>query len=130
MTCHRCSQTFHPGEPHFCAPADREVLYKTSTVLITMGASDRIYRSINDAPKELQEQMEKAAMSCDSASIVIADRAGRDKIEDALNLIEKAEPESETAQPGPSQIQIVLKIGGMAALVAATALVLIWLFTR
>jgi hypothetical protein len=130
MTCPRCHRAFRPGEPHFCAPADREVLYKTSTVLITMGDSGRIYRSIDDAPEELREQMEKAAMSCDSASIVIADRAGRDKIEDALNLIEKTEPESGTAQPGPALVQTVLKIAGTVALVALTALVLIWLFTR
>ena len=130
MTCPRCSQAFRPGEPHFCAPADREVLYKTSTVLITMGGSDRIYRSIDDAPEELREKMEKAAMSCDSASIVIADRAGRDKIEDALNLADKTEPESKTAQPGLSFLQLALKTGGMVALVALAALVLIWLFTR
>ena len=72
--------------------------------------------------------MEKAALSCDSASIVIADRAGRDKIEDALNLIE--EPEAEAVQPGPALLQTVLKIAAIVALVALTALVLIWLFTR
>jgi hypothetical protein len=105
-------------------------LYKTSTVLITMGGSDRIYHSMDGAPIELRAQMEKAATSCDSASIVIADRAGRDRIEDALNLAGKTKPESETAQPGPSRLQIVLKIGGTAALVGLTALVLIWLFTR
>jgi hypothetical protein len=128
MNCSRCHRAIPPGEPHFCAPADREVLYKTSTVLITIGGSDRIYRSIDDAPEELREQMQKAALSCDSASIVIADRAGRDKIEDALNLIE--EPEAGAVQPAPALLQTVLKIAAIVALVALTALVLIWLFTR
>jgi hypothetical protein len=129
MTCPRCRQAFRPGEPHFCAPADREVLYKTSTVLITMGDSDRIYRSIDEAPEELREKMEKAAMSCDSASIVIADRAGREKIEDALNLSE-AEPQAETAKPCPSVLGSVLKIAAIAAAVCLLALLLIRLFTR
>ncbi len=127
MTCPRCNRAFRSGEPHFCAPADRQTLYKTSTVLITIGGSDRIYRSIDEAPEHLRKRFEKAAMACDSASIVIADRVGREKIEDALNLVET---EPEPAPQAPSSFGMVVKIAAIAAILALTALVLIWLVLR
>ncbi len=128
MTCPRCNRAFRSGEPHFCAPADRQTLYKTSTVLITVGGSDRIYRSIDEAPEHLRKRFEKAAMACDSASIVIADRGGREKIEDALNLV-KTEPEP-APQPPSSTFGTVVKLAAIAAILALTALVLIWLVLR
>src|SRR5262245_25065728 len=61
------------------------VTVKTSTIFIAKGGRTRVYRSVNDVPKPLREQLEQSTNGFNSATILIADRRGREEIVRALN---------------------------------------------
>jgi hypothetical protein len=58
---------------------------KTSTIFIAKGGRTRVYRSVNDVPKRLREELEQSTNGFNSATILIADRRGREQILRALN---------------------------------------------
>jgi hypothetical protein len=61
------------------------VTVKTSTIFIAKGGRTRVYRSVNEVPKPLREQLEQSTNGFNSATILIADRRGREEIVRALN---------------------------------------------
>ena len=58
---------------------------KTSTIFIAKGGRTRVYSSVNDVPPKLRKQLEQSTNGFNSATILIADRRGRDEILRALN---------------------------------------------
>jgi hypothetical protein len=58
---------------------------KTSTIFIAKGGKTRVYHSVNDVPPRLRKQLEDSTNSFNSATILIADRRGREEILRALN---------------------------------------------
>lgn len=61
------------------------VTVKTSTIFIAKGGKTRIYRSVNEVPAPLRKELEESTNSFNSATILIADRRGRQEIIRALN---------------------------------------------
>src|SRR4029077_53775 len=61
------------------------VTVKTSTVFIAKGGKTRVYHSVNDVPPRLRRQLEESTNGFNSATILIADRRGREEIVRALN---------------------------------------------
>src|SRR4029077_13405984 len=61
------------------------VTVKTSTVFIAKGGKTRVYHSVNDVPPRLRKQLEDSTNGFNSATILIADRRGREEIVRALN---------------------------------------------
>ena len=88
MKCPACGRKYaesasacpHCGEPNG-KPAG---MFQTSTVLISAGGSDRVYRSVDEVPQALRTRLLKSTNGANSATILIADRRGRKEIAKAM----------------------------------------------
>ncbi len=57
---------------------------KSSTIFICTGGDTKIYHSVCDIPVPLRHRLEKTTQSQNSATILIADRRGREELVRAL----------------------------------------------
>jgi len=60
------------------------VTLKSSTIFISVGDKTEIYRSVDDVPPPLRKQLEKSTNGIHSATILIADRKGKEEIVKAV----------------------------------------------
>ncbi|MDP9115215.1 MAG: hypothetical protein M3O20_16220 [Acidobacteriota bacterium] len=58
---------------------------KTSTIFIAKSGGTQVYRSVAEIPDGLRKELEESTNSFNSATILIADRRGREEIVKALN---------------------------------------------
>jgi hypothetical protein len=96
MTCSRCGKSFDQEEarcPH-CgeSQAGASGLFQTSTVLISTGGADLVYRSVEEIPPGLRTRLLKSTSSGNSGTILIADRRGRQEISKTLGKLPDAAP--------------------------------------
>lgn len=63
------------------------VTVKTSTIFIAKGNRTKVYRSVNEVPPKLRRELEASTNSFNSATILIADRRGRQEIQRVLNRL-------------------------------------------
>ena len=63
----------------------QRVTVKTSTIFIAKGGRTQVYRSVSDVPKRLRDELEQSTNGFNSATILIADRRGREEIVRVLN---------------------------------------------
>jgi hypothetical protein len=63
----------------------QRVTVKTSTIFIAKGSKTRVYRSVQDVPPQLRKELEDSTNGFNSATILIADRRGREEIRRALS---------------------------------------------
>ncbi len=63
----------------------QRVTLKTSTIFIAKGEQTRVYHSVAEIPYDLRQQLEECTNGFNSATILIADRRGREEIRRALN---------------------------------------------
>jgi len=137
MTCQRCRKTIEPDEVRcpYCglANADANGLYQTSVVRIGAGATDLVYRSVDEVPAPLRQKLLASTNSTNSATILIADRRGRKEIAKAVRslpgsgsrrLYRSLGPGTE-AEPTPSW----LTWGRRGALLIALATLVVSLMT-
>jgi hypothetical protein len=61
------------------------VTVKTSTIFIAKRGPTQVYRSVGEIPAKLRKELEESTNSFNSATILIADRRGREEIVKALN---------------------------------------------
>ena len=61
------------------------VTVKTSTIFIAKSGRTQVYRSVAEIPERLRKELEESTNSFNSATILIADRRGREEIVKALN---------------------------------------------
>jgi hypothetical protein len=105
MTCKRCRKSFEEEEPrcpHCGEPnPDSSGLFQTSTVLISTGGADLIYRSVEEVPTRLRTRLLKSTNGANSATILIADRRGRQEIAKAMRSL-----------PGPARRRLMHSILG------------------
>ena len=84
MTCRRCRkkiQDFETRCPH-CGAVNEKAsgMFQTSTVLISSRGTDQVFRSVDDVPAGLRTRLLKSTNGANSATILIADRRGREEL--------------------------------------------------
>jgi len=88
MTCPQCRRKFADSEPRcpHCGKENAKAggMFQTSTVLISAGGADRVYRSVDEVPAPLRSRLLKSTNGANSATILIADRRGRKEIAKAM----------------------------------------------
>ena len=91
MNCPRCHQEVADGAkscPHCGArTGGKSGFFQTSTVLISTGRADRVYRSVDEVPARLRSRLLKTTNGANSATILIADKKGRKEIDKALRKL-------------------------------------------
>lgn len=105
MTCKRCRKAFeeeaarcpHCGQPN----PENSGVFQTSTVLISSGGADLVYGSVEEVPAGLRSRLMKSTNGSNSATILIADRRGRQEIARAMRNL-----------PGPTQRRLIHSILG------------------
>jgi hypothetical protein len=60
------------------------VTLKSSTIFISVGDKTEVYRSVADVPAPLRKKLEQSTNSINSATILIADRKGKEEIVRAI----------------------------------------------
>src|SRR3954464_9649011 len=113
MICRRCRKKIEDFEtrcPH-CGDVNEKAsgMFQTSTVLISSRGTDQVYRSVDDVPAGLRTRLLKSTNGANSATILIADRRGRQEIAKAMRNM-----------PGPAQRRWLQAILGTEA--ASTAM--------
>ena len=56
------------------------VTIKSSTIFISIGKRTKIYRCVEDVPPTLRKRLEQSTSGMNSATILIADRNGREEL--------------------------------------------------
>lgn len=91
MTCRTCGKKFNAAEGPICpycgeaTAAIRSGVMKSSTILISAGETDAVYRSVKEVPPPLRRQLLKSTNGLNAATILIADRRGREEIQRAIH---------------------------------------------
>src|ERR1700749_2774832 len=60
------------------------VTLKSSTIFISVGNKTEVYRSVEDVPPSLRKKLEQSTNGINSATILIADRKGKEEIVRAI----------------------------------------------
>jgi len=63
------------------------VTLKSSTIFVSVGDETHVYRSVDDVPPKLRRQLEDSTNGINSATILIADRRGREEIVRAIRSL-------------------------------------------
>jgi hypothetical protein len=90
MTCRRCGKKFDAAAGSTCPhcgesnPLSKSGVLKSSTILISAGDTDAVYRSVKEVPASLRRKLLKSTNGLNSATILIADRKGREEIARAI----------------------------------------------
>jgi hypothetical protein len=93
----------------------QRVTLKTSTIFISKGDRTRVYRSVGEIPQGLRKELEASTNGFNSATILIADRRGREEVRRALKGMPSAlrtrfapslspEPEITPVAPEPAPL--------------------------
>jgi hypothetical protein len=127
MTCSRCGRDLDQAEarcPH-CggAQAGASGVFQTSTVLISSGGADLVYRTVEEVPGGLRTRLLRSTSGRNSETILIADLRGRKEIAKVVGGLPGGPKRTEWLTPGWKR--------GIAAVVVMMALALVaWVFTH
>jgi len=90
MNCRRCGKKFDAADGLTCPycgaahAAAKSGVLKSSTILISAGQTDAVYRSVKEVPAPLRRKLLKSTNGLNSATVLIADRLGREEIARAI----------------------------------------------
>lgn len=135
MVCPGCKRRFssrkNPTCPFCGAPAVSGVV-KTSTILISSGGTEAVFRSVDEVPDPLKKQLLKSTNGINAATIVIADKRGRKEIARAIRNLPGS---SQAADPAEAPCPVGFQLKGAALHWAGVVLlagsgIAIWLAFR
>ena len=106
MTCNHCGKKLAEGAAKcpYCGEPSADAgsgVFQSSTVLISADGADLVYRSMDEVPDPLRNRLLKSTNSPNSATILIADRRGRQEIAKAMRHL-----------PGTGQLRLMQSILG------------------
>jgi hypothetical protein len=90
MTCRNCGERWNAGQGNICPQcgainaAAQSGVMKSSTILISSGETEAVYRSVKEVPAALRRKLLKSTNGLNAATILIADRRGREEIARAI----------------------------------------------
>jgi hypothetical protein len=124
MICPDCHRRFEGVSCPRCGVV--KGIVKSSTILISAGETQNVYRSVEEVPDSLKRQLLRSTSGLNSATIVIADREGRKEIAKAIRNLPAQEnpPLPRSARLRPAFLHVI----GVVLLFAALAL--IWFIFR
>jgi hypothetical protein len=109
MVCRRCRRKFTNPRDGVCPscgqanPPDTSGVMKSSTILISEGRTDAVYRSVSEVPLRLRKRLLKYTSGMNSATILIADRRGKQELAKAIRRL-----------PGNSQQRLMDAVFGQS----------------
>jgi hypothetical protein len=143
MNCRRCGKQFDAAEGPACPSCGavhagaKSGVMKSSTILISAGGTDAVYRSVKEVPAPLRRKLLKSTNGLNAATILIADRRGREEIARAIQNLPSSlqrrflkpfrdEPEGVRAWLMQPRVRVA-----MAALLGAAGMLVVWfMFTH
>ena len=100
---------------------------KTSTIYIAVGDEVKVYRSVDEVPRRLRRKLLESTSSANSATILIADRRGRQELARAVRQRHAvATRRALSARPSPAGITLFLQRWGGVIVTGAVGL-MAWL---
>lgn len=108
MVCPRCRYSLDQDSSGRCPKCglsyarSTSVVMKTSAVLIAAGGERQVYQSVNDVPPTLRKMLQESTSGANAATILIADRRGKEEIAKALERV--AEPAPAPASPAAARV--------------------------
>ena len=117
MTCPRCHSEFETRGsscPECGVSFLRNVsgVMKTSAVMIAARGERGFYNSVKDVPEPLRTQLLETTASRNSGTIVIADRAGKEQLTQAMARREATRDAREATRAGGSRTSVDPSLGG------------------
>lgn len=70
---------------------------RTSTIFVAIGGETRVYRSVEEIPPALKRKLQNVTRGMNSATILIADKRGREELMRALEEQQRTTGASESA---------------------------------
>jgi hypothetical protein len=98
MVCPRCRFSLEQDSSGRCPKCGlsyartTSLVMKTSAVLIAAGGERQVYRSVADVPANLRKILQDSTNGANSATILIADRRGKEEIAKALERVSDLPP--------------------------------------
>jgi hypothetical protein len=141
MRCPNCGRQYDAEQSRTCPycgdsnPVVRSGAVKKSLVLIASGKSRAVYGSVEEVPAPLRKQLLKSTSGLNSATVLIADRRGREEITRAIRNLPAGMQRrllrlilgegEENPVSGSPLSRLAVKVA--AVLLAGAASLLVWL---
>jgi hypothetical protein len=131
MRCPRCRRLWDDELtcPQCGAPLVTSGVVKTASILISSGDAEGVYRSVEELPAPLRAKFTVATQGINSATILIADKRGREEIARALRKLPSSAQRRlfhsfTEAEPRTLRVSVANIVG---LLLAGSTGVLVWL---
>lgn len=130
MLCPDCNRNYDETLGGCPRCGVRKGVVKTSTILISAGEVESVYRSVDEVPDSLRQDLIRSTNGLNAQTIVIADREGRKEIARAIrNLPSTAAKERPVVEaPEAAARPLWRRVIGVVILLLAAAAV--WFIFR